>query len=159
MAGVAAVEAETDDLDNFRGEDGHVPLKQTQDWRDIDTNRGTENPDNRDEIMHGLDIRSWGELFYIPDEVKKGHNKRALCLRRSHRSVLPSSRQRDEFFGTAESENLADFVGTMLAYAAFASSAEEDRKVKLAGYDKSPDQLFFISQWTVMNPNKKCTYW
>lgn len=31
MAGVAAVEAETDDLDNFRGEDGHVPLKQTQD--------------------------------------------------------------------------------------------------------------------------------
>ncbi|KAL3231542.1 hypothetical protein MRX96_048466 [Rhipicephalus microplus] len=35
MAGAAAVEAKTDDLDNFRGEDGHAPLKQTQDWRDI----------------------------------------------------------------------------------------------------------------------------
>ncbi|XP_075744395.1 neprilysin-1-like [Rhipicephalus microplus] len=151
------------------------------------------------EIMHGLDISGWGGPLRNLDEMKKEHNKRALCLRRSHRSVLPSSSQRDELVDTADSENLADFVGTMLAYAAFASSAEEDRKVKLAGFDKSPDQLFFISQCntfcarnqeapenyapfrsrcmvplrnmpefsrafgcaagTVMNPNKKCTYW
>ncbi|KAL3242230.1 hypothetical protein MRX96_047797 [Rhipicephalus microplus] len=45
-----------------------------------------------------------------------------------------------------DSENLGDLVGTRLAYEAFASLPDDIRSVKLAGFDKSPEQLFFISQ-------------
>ncbi|KAL1421522.1 hypothetical protein MTO96_023082 [Rhipicephalus appendiculatus] len=52
----------------------------------------------------------------------------------------------EELSHTVDSENLADFVGTRLSYAAYSSLPEEQNKVNLAGFDMSSDQLFFINQ-------------
>ncbi|KAL1471132.1 hypothetical protein MTO96_023869 [Rhipicephalus appendiculatus] len=81
------------------------------------------------EIMHALDPARWGG-FTRHRQVKKEYAKRALCLRRSHRSVLPPSGEQDESSDPTDSENLSDLVGTALAYAAFSSSAEEDRRLE-----------------------------
>ncbi|KAH7950665.1 hypothetical protein HPB51_028301 [Rhipicephalus microplus] len=47
-----------------------------------------------------------------------------------------------------DSENVADLVGTMLAYAAYSSLPQKYKDVKLAGFDMSPDRLFFVSDCT-----------
>ncbi|KAH8039014.1 hypothetical protein HPB51_004939 [Rhipicephalus microplus] len=44
-----------------------------------------------------------------------------------------------------DSENLADLVGTKVAYDAFASLAGGYRDQKLAGLDMSAQQLFFVN--------------
>ncbi|KAL1476175.1 hypothetical protein MTO96_018752 [Rhipicephalus appendiculatus] len=44
-----------------------------------------------------------------------------------------------------DNENLADLVGTKIAYQAFASLIPEERTETLAGLDMSPEQLFFFN--------------
>ncbi|KAL1474243.1 hypothetical protein MTO96_038135 [Rhipicephalus appendiculatus] len=45
---------------------------------------------------------------------------------------------------TADSENLADLVGTVLAHAAFASLPPVERNVTLPGLNLTAEHLFFI---------------
>ncbi|KAH7934600.1 hypothetical protein HPB51_029034 [Rhipicephalus microplus] len=54
--------------------------------------------------------------------------------------------QEDHLDDELDSENLADFVGARLAYAAYASLPEDVKRMKLAGFDMSPEKLFFINQ-------------
>ncbi|XP_075746313.1 neprilysin-1-like [Rhipicephalus microplus] len=96
------------------------------------------------EFMHAFDVGHLRKDFWEFKEVKNEYTKRALCLRRSHRSVLTAGGQ-EALNNTVDSENLADFVGTKLAYAAYDSLPEEDKRVKLAGFIASPDQLFFMN--------------
>lgn len=44
-----------------------------------------------------------------------------------------------------DSENLADLVGTKVAYAAFKALPERFRRVKLVGFNVSSERLFFIN--------------
>ncbi|KAL1421519.1 hypothetical protein MTO96_023081 [Rhipicephalus appendiculatus] len=98
------------------------------------------------ELMHAFDVGHLGGPFWRSHEVKKEYTKRALCLRQSHRSVLSLRVLHEELNHTVDSENIADFVGTRLAYAAYSSLPEEQKKIKLAGFDMSSEQLFFINQ-------------
>ncbi|KAH7958819.1 hypothetical protein HPB49_005434 [Dermacentor silvarum] len=59
-------------------------------------------------------------------------------------TLLVKARQ-EVLNGTLDSENLADFVGTMTAYAAFASLSSTRNNVTLAGLDMSPERLFFVN--------------
>ncbi|XP_075744551.1 neprilysin-1-like [Rhipicephalus microplus] len=96
------------------------------------------------EFMHAFDVGHLRKDFWESKEVKNEYTRRALCLRRSHRSVLTAGGQ-EALNNTLDSENLADFVGTKLAYAAYDSLPEEDKRVKLAGFIASSDQLFFMN--------------
>ncbi|KAL1474104.1 hypothetical protein MTO96_038238 [Rhipicephalus appendiculatus] len=73
------------------------------------------------QLLHAFDVAHLGGEFWSSVEVYKEYTKRALCLRRSHRSVLSLSGQQEVLDDTLDSENLGDFVGTMIAYAAYAS--------------------------------------
>ncbi|KAL1471130.1 hypothetical protein MTO96_023867 [Rhipicephalus appendiculatus] len=84
------------------------------------------------EIMHGFDVAHLGEVFWNAEEVAKEYTMRALCLRRSHRSVLSLSGEQEVLNDTVDSENLADFVGTRLAYTAYTSLPEQDKRVFLS---------------------------
>ncbi|KAH7956174.1 hypothetical protein HPB52_006655 [Rhipicephalus sanguineus] len=56
---------------------------------------------------------------------------------------------------TLDSENLADFVGTLTAYAAFASLPPPERDIELSGLNMTAEQIFFISrcvQWCEQEP-------
>ncbi|XP_077508707.1 neprilysin-2-like [Amblyomma americanum] len=103
------------------------------------------------EIMHGYDIRgfhiddngrwrSWGN-----NETSRRYEENTLCIRKSHEEVDYQRRQvNDEL----DSENLADFVGLVAAYAAFEALPENQRNVRpvgAAGVGTSPDQAFFVS--------------
>ncbi|KAL1415643.1 hypothetical protein MTO96_029130 [Rhipicephalus appendiculatus] len=82
------------------------------------------------QLMHLYDPAHLEEEFWQTEEVKKEYTKRALCLRRSHRSILSLSGLEEVLNDTVDSENIADFVGTKLAYAVYASSEEEEKRVK-----------------------------
>ncbi|KAL1483287.1 hypothetical protein MTO96_012838, partial [Rhipicephalus appendiculatus] len=105
------------------------------------------------EITHGFDVRGIETLNKSkrPEEVrlfkefKEEYTKRALCLRHQHRSVLSASGYQEALNATADSENLADIVGTVTAYAAFDSLPLTYKHGTLAGIDMSPEQLFFIN--------------
>ncbi|KAH7957417.1 hypothetical protein HPB52_018727 [Rhipicephalus sanguineus] len=49
------------------------------------------------------------------------------------------------FNDTVDSENLADLVGTTIAYAAFASLSEKYKSEKLVGFNMTSEQLFFVN--------------
>ncbi|KAL1468171.1 hypothetical protein MTO96_041657, partial [Rhipicephalus appendiculatus] len=97
------------------------------------------------EFMHAFDVFNVDYEFWEAEEVRKEYTKRALCLRRSHRSVLSLSGQDEALDDTIDSENLGDLVGTMIAYAAFAALPEKIRIVRLSGLNMSSEQLFFIN--------------
>ncbi|KAL1484296.1 hypothetical protein MTO96_032656 [Rhipicephalus appendiculatus] len=95
------------------------------------------------ELMHALDVRH-AKLHKWWHEIEKGYTDRALCLRRSHRSVLSRS-VLQALNDTVDSENLADLVGTMIAYAAFSSLPEKYKSVKLVNFNMTSEQLFFVN--------------
>ncbi|XP_075744140.1 endothelin-converting enzyme 1-like [Rhipicephalus microplus] len=96
------------------------------------------------EIMHAFDVRSTNRDFWKVNNFTDEYTKRALCLRRSHRSVL-SINQANELDDTTDSENLADLVGTMIAYAAYSSLPENHKSETLVGFNATSEQLFFIN--------------
>ncbi|KAL3224372.1 hypothetical protein MRX96_049511 [Rhipicephalus microplus] len=53
--------------------------------------------------------------------------------------------QEEKLTRATDSENLCDFVGTMVAYAAYSSLPSKYKNVTLAGIKTSSKQLFFIS--------------
>ncbi|XP_075744752.1 neprilysin-1-like isoform X1 [Rhipicephalus microplus] len=105
-------------------------------------------------IMRAFDPRGIHFLpGYVPDdinEVMKEYTKKALCLRRSHKFVLSLSGEEKTLSDELDSENLADFVGTKMAYDAFNSLELGHRHQTLAGMNMSAQQLFFFnhcSKW------------
>ncbi|KAL1415640.1 hypothetical protein MTO96_029127 [Rhipicephalus appendiculatus] len=102
------------------------------------------------EIMHGFDVKGIQDLEgYKPhdtDDVMKEYTKRALCLRKSHKSVLYLIDQEEMLNETLDDENLADLVGTKIAYEAFASLLPPYRDEILAGLYMSAEQLFFFNR-------------
>ncbi|KAH6932392.1 hypothetical protein HPB50_005235 [Hyalomma asiaticum] len=97
------------------------------------------------EFMHPFDVNHTRHEYWETDKFKKEYITRALCLRRSHRSVLSMTSHPDSLNDNVDSENIADFVGAMLAYKAFSSLPPNHRNVKLAGLNLTSEQLFFIS--------------
>ncbi|XP_075744136.1 neprilysin-1-like [Rhipicephalus microplus] len=99
-------------------------------------------------LMGALDPRGIHSLNgYVPDprdEVMREYRKRALCLRKSRRSVLSVSGTEETLSEELDSENLADFVGTKMAFDAFEYLVSEQRDQNLAGLNMSVRQLFFI---------------
>ncbi|XP_075744571.1 neprilysin-2-like [Rhipicephalus microplus] len=108
-------------------------------------------------LMWGFDDAQLGSEFWKAKDVKKEYTKRVLCLRRSYRSIL--------FVHLSDAENLADLEGAKLAYAAYNSLPEEHKRVKLAGFSASPDQLFFINYcvgwcaWHASTTKQQSPYW
>ncbi|KAL1487217.1 hypothetical protein MTO96_008162 [Rhipicephalus appendiculatus] len=101
------------------------------------------------EIMHAYGPYGLSYLEgYEPhdtDDVIKEYTKRALCLRRSHKSLLSLGDQEGRLNGVLDSENLADLVGTKVAYDAFNSLASGHRELYLGGLNMSAQQLFFLN--------------
>ncbi|KAL1442735.1 hypothetical protein MTO96_007753 [Rhipicephalus appendiculatus] len=102
------------------------------------------------EIMHAFDVQGIGWLLQRYASPNKGdilseYTKRALCLRKSHKSVLSLTAMQEELDAALDDENLADFVGTKIAYDAFASLVPASRDETLAGLDMTADQLFFFN--------------
>ncbi|KAL1415632.1 hypothetical protein MTO96_029119 [Rhipicephalus appendiculatus] len=95
------------------------------------------------EFMHQFDVNNI-KISYWTDEFRKEYTERTLCLRRAHKSVLSTNVLQD-LDDTVDSENLGDFVGTMTAYAAFASLPEKYKSLKLAGLNMTSEQLFFVN--------------
>ncbi|KAH6933937.1 hypothetical protein HPB50_019129 [Hyalomma asiaticum] len=60
--------------------------------------------------------------------------------------MLSLRRQQERLSDWKDSENLADLVGTMISYAAFASLPRKYRDVKLVGLNMTSEQLFFMNQ-------------
>ncbi|KAH8039435.1 hypothetical protein HPB51_007313 [Rhipicephalus microplus] len=59
--------------------------------------------------------------------------------------MLSLSGQHETLNDTVDSENLADLVGTMVAYAAYSSLPQKYKDVKLVNLDISTERLFFIN--------------
>ncbi|KAL3250193.1 hypothetical protein MRX96_055599 [Rhipicephalus microplus] len=99
-------------------------------------------------LMGALDPRGIHSLNgYVPDpkdEVMREYTKRALCFRESRRSVLSLSGAEETLSEELDSENLADFVGTEMAFDAFEYLVSEQRDQNLPGLNMSVRQLFFI---------------
>ncbi|XP_049271239.1 neprilysin-1-like [Rhipicephalus sanguineus] len=111
------------------------------------------------EMMHALDPRGLHSLEgYVPDDtdaVMKEYTKRALCLRKSRKSVLSLSGQQEPLSEELDSENLADLVGTKMAYDAFDSLVREYRDETPAGLNMSVQQLFFFNNCVKWCTEKK----
>ncbi|XP_049520701.1 neprilysin-2-like [Dermacentor silvarum] len=99
------------------------------------------------EFMHAFDVegitfdeayKPWGST-----DIIKEYTKRAMCLRQSHRSALSFTARQEVLNDTADSENLADLVGTVTAYSAFASLSASHGT--LAGLGMSAERLFFVN--------------
>ncbi|KAH6932807.1 hypothetical protein HPB50_009645 [Hyalomma asiaticum] len=97
------------------------------------------------EFMHAFDVIHIRRHYWDTATFKKEYTKRALCLRRSHRSVLSLTSEEDKLNDVVDSENLADLVGATIAHKAFSSLPPNHKNVKLAGLNMSSEQLYFIS--------------
>ncbi|KAH8039003.1 hypothetical protein HPB51_004823 [Rhipicephalus microplus] len=146
-----------------------------------------------------LQAVAWKKLLTSAESQSFFERTDHLVTPQEKDNKLSLSGQQEVLNDTVDSENLADFVGSRIAYTAYAALPEQDKRVKLAGFDKSSEQLFFISlcstwcSWyekaneryapdrsrcivplsnmpefarafscaagTVMNPDKKCTFW
>ncbi|KAL1415634.1 hypothetical protein MTO96_029121 [Rhipicephalus appendiculatus] len=95
-------------------------------------------------MMHSLGVRTIEEEAWATKDFLGNYTERVLCLRRSHKSVLSLSRLQETLDDTLDSENLADLVGTNIAYTAFTSLMPQDVAQTLPGLDVSPEQLFFV---------------
>ncbi|XP_075746279.1 membrane metallo-endopeptidase-like 1 isoform X3 [Rhipicephalus microplus] len=95
------------------------------------------------EFMRAFDLNNI-KISYWTEDFRKDYTEKALCLRRSHKSVLTTTQQ-NVLDDIVDSENIADFVGTRTAYEAFASLPEKYKSVKLVGFNMTSDQLFFIN--------------
>ncbi|XP_075740185.1 neprilysin-1-like isoform X3 [Rhipicephalus microplus] len=107
------------------------------------------------EIMHGFDVqgfkydenneaRSWAT-----PEAMEHYRKEALCLRESHKRAQmhmePQPRQ-DKLNDTADSENIADLGGTLMAFGAFNTLTRSQQDVVLPAVSLTARQLFFVFQ-------------
>ncbi|KAL1460327.1 hypothetical protein MTO96_027563 [Rhipicephalus appendiculatus] len=103
------------------------------------------------EIMHGYDVQGSNyddRSHYEPwrsQEIGEEYTNRTFCIRRSHRAALKMRSAQEMVNDTLDSENLADFVGTLTTYAAFASLPSYERDIELSGLNMTAEHMFFIS--------------
>ncbi|KAL1415645.1 hypothetical protein MTO96_029132 [Rhipicephalus appendiculatus] len=102
------------------------------------------------QLIHAYDPAHLGEEFWRSENVKKQYTKRALCLRRSHRSILSLSGLQEVLNDTVDSENIADYVGTKIAYAAYGIYGEDVQKVDSAEGQKSHWILILLTSLIVL---------
>lgn len=99
------------------------------------------------EIMHAFDVdgskrdETGKKKDWWTDKTYRRYVEKALCLRRSHQEFA-RSRNLVELNSTLDSENMADFLGLMSAYAAF-TSLDDERAFAELPFDAR--QLFFIA--------------
>lgn len=102
------------------------------------------------EMMHAYDVAgidydenakhwNWRSAAFTRE-----YTKRALCLRRSHRSAT-RQKARQAVDDAMDSENMADFVGVRTAYKAFSGLPQRVRTQTLVGMNISAERLFFIA--------------
>ncbi|XP_065300108.1 uncharacterized protein [Dermacentor albipictus] len=104
------------------------------------------------EIMHGYDVN--GSQYdenaklrrWLSPESTEHYVNSTLCLRDFHVDVL--RRKQEVLNDTVDSENLADLVGTTMAYSAFRSLPPSKRDTTLPGVTMTPNQLFFVGHCT-----------
>ncbi|XP_037515576.2 neprilysin-1-like [Rhipicephalus sanguineus] len=105
--------------------------------------------------MHGFDVQGFAynedneAHSWATPEAMQHYLNEALCLRESHKRaqlhIEPQSRQ-DMLNDTADSENLADLGGTLMAFSAFDTLAPSQRDVVLPAVNLTARQLFFVFQ-------------
>ncbi|KAL1487227.1 hypothetical protein MTO96_008172 [Rhipicephalus appendiculatus] len=103
------------------------------------------------EIMHGYDVQGSNyddRSHYEPwrtQKIEVEYTNRTFCIRRSHRAALKMRSAQETVNDTLDSENLADFVGTLTTYAAFTSLPSYERDIELSGLNMTAEHIFFIS--------------
>ncbi|XP_077508713.1 neprilysin-2-like [Amblyomma americanum] len=119
------------------------------------------------EIMHGYDVE--GSRYDENNEVRPwGTNKsmeifvkNTLCLRESHKVALGPTARHAVLNDTVDSENLADLVGAMNAYAAFTALSEDRRCARLPDLNLTAERLFFVglcAKWCAHEEEKRKRY-
>ncbi|XP_075539392.1 neprilysin-1-like isoform X1 [Dermacentor variabilis] len=110
------------------------------------------------EMMHGYDVT--GSQYdenaklrrWLSPESTEHYVNSTLCLRHFHKYVLQP--RREVLNDTLDSENIADFGGTPIAYSAFTSLPPSKRDATLPGVAMTANQLFFVghcSPWCETN--------
>ncbi|XP_077496141.1 neprilysin-1-like [Amblyomma americanum] len=108
------------------------------------------------EMMHGYDVLGTqfddsGQFNPWNTPVLQVHYvNKTLCLREFHNRVRHAKRQ-VPLNDTLDSENLADFVGAVTAYAAFRALSGAQPYSTLPWLNLSPEQLYFVGRCA-----KKC---
>ncbi|XP_075539431.1 neprilysin-2-like [Dermacentor variabilis] len=101
--------------------------------------------------MHGYDVD--GTMYdafgmqspWATPEFLANYTEKALCLRESHEAAKKMKARQAVLDETLDSENLADFAGAAIAYAAYASLPAFQRSLKLPGLNLTAEHLFFVS--------------
>ncbi|XP_075746325.1 neprilysin-21-like [Rhipicephalus microplus] len=104
------------------------------------------------EFMHSLGVQAIQRATWATKDFLGNYTEKVFYLRRSHQSVLSLSRLQETIDEILDSENLADLVGTSLAYTAFTLLDPKDVGYTLPGLDMTSEQLFFV-----LNCVKLCT--
>ncbi|XP_065289070.1 neprilysin-1-like isoform X2 [Dermacentor albipictus] len=89
-------------------------------------------------VARGLLLRPF---FYVDGPLGLNYGGLGMLSLSARQEVL------DDY---TDSENLADLVGTRIAYETFASLSPAERNVTLAGLDMSPERLFFFNHCVKM---------
>nr|XP_037275824.1 neprilysin-1-like [Rhipicephalus microplus] len=112
------------------------------------------------EMMHGYDVDgiNYGadgtpQEWVTPEFLEK-YTERTLCLRESHKAALTTRARQVVLNDIIDSENLADFVGTAVSYAAFTSLPPVKRDVTLPGVNLTAERLFFIGYCSKLSASR-----
>ncbi|XP_077524160.1 membrane metallo-endopeptidase-like 1 [Amblyomma americanum] len=115
------------------------------------------------ELTHAFDVSNvevstWLEWFKLKNTTTHQlYASKVLCLRSSY--IQAESETRDRTLDTrTDSEGLVDCMGVQLAYAAFRSLPDAERRETLPGVDLTAEQIFFVSyclKWCSSVPGTK----
>ncbi|KAK8767579.1 hypothetical protein V5799_005643 [Amblyomma americanum] len=115
------------------------------------------------ELMHAFDVggitlNAWITLVNLENTTAKQlYTSKVLCLRSSYNQAESESRDRT-LDSRTDSEGFVDFVGIQIAYAAYRSLPDAERRETLPGVDLTAEQIFFVShclKWCSSVPGTK----
>ncbi|XP_077524161.1 membrane metallo-endopeptidase-like 1 [Amblyomma americanum] len=102
------------------------------------------------ELTHAFDVSNvevstWLEWFKLQNTTTHQlYASKVLCLRSSY--IQAESETRDRTLDTrTDKEGLVDCMGVQLAYAAYRSLPDAERRETLPGVDLTAEQIFFVS--------------
>ncbi|XP_077523539.1 uncharacterized protein LOC144134505 [Amblyomma americanum] len=102
------------------------------------------------EMMHAYDVRNMARdelmkpINFSETQTMKLYEEKVLCLRNSYIKQEGASRART-LDHKLDSEGLVDYVGLLLAHAAFQKLPAKDRDEALPGVGLSAQQLFYVA--------------